>query len=123
MKEIETIKINEVEYVRKDQLTNINVVSTEGLPYVLIRTYSAGVHVGYLKRREGKEVELVKARRIYEWFGSATLSQLAQSGTSKPEKCKFPEEVDSIILTEAIEILNVTEKAKKTIDAVKVWQA
>jgi len=121
---VETIKINEVEYVRKDQVENsANAVSTNGLPYVIIRTYSAGVHAGYMKRRDGKEVELLNSRRFYQWYGSSTLSQFAQSGTSKPEKCKFPEAVDMLILTEAIEVLYVTEKAKKTIDEVAIWKS
>lgn len=120
--EIETIKINNVEYVRKDQVAE-KADQFEGLDYVIIRTYSAGVHAGYLKSRNGKEVELLKARRFYQWYGSSTLSQFAQSGTSNPSKCKFPEEVDRIILTEAIEIIDVTQKAKKTIDAVPVWKS
>jgi len=119
---IETITINNVEYVRKDQMS-APAQKLDGLEYVIVRTYSAGVHAGYLKRRDGKEVELLNARRFYQWYGSATLSQFAQSGTSQPEKCKFPEEVSSIILTEAIEIILVSEKAKKTIDSVKVWKA
>ena len=32
--------------------------------YVLIRTYSAGVHVGELVSRKGKEVVLANTRRI-----------------------------------------------------------
>jgi 5-formaminoimidazole-4-carboxamide-1-beta-D-ribofuranosyl 5'-monophosphate synthetase len=122
MNEIETIKINEIEYVRKDQLSQ-KADSLDGLNYVIVRTYSAGVHAGYLESREGKEVVLLKSRRIYQWYGAATLSQLAQSGTSEPEKCKFPESVDKLILTEAIEILDVTKKAKETIDKVAVWKA
>lgn len=121
--ELESIKLNEIEYVRKDQLTNVMAEKLDGMQYVIIRTYSAGVFSGYLKRRDGKEVELLKARRFFQWAGSATLSQFAMSGTSCPNKCKFPEEVDSIILTEAIEIIPVTDKAKKTIDEVKVWKA
>lgn len=119
---IETIKINEVEYVRKDQLSK-KAEQLNGLDYVIVRTYSAGVHAGYLKSRNGKEVELLRARRFYQWYGSSTLSQFAQSGTSQPSKCKFPEEVDRLILTEAIEILDVTEQAKKTIDSVPVWKS
>lgn len=34
---------------------------------VVVRTYSAGVHVGTLSEREGKEVMLVDARRIWRW--------------------------------------------------------
>ncbi|MGD8305110.1 MAG: hypothetical protein PVF17_00515 [Ignavibacteria bacterium] len=98
-------------------------LSTENKQYVMCRTYSAGVFAGYLERREGKEVTLKNARRIWRWAGAASLSQLAQSGTSKPEECKFPEEVDEVLLTEAIEIIPITEKAKKTIDSVPIWKA
>lgn len=90
--------------------------------YVIVRTYSAGVFAGTLIKREGKEVELKNARRIWYWEGAASLSQLAQEGTSKPEKCKFPCKVDTVILTEAIEILSATEKAELSIRGVKVWE-
>ena len=92
-------------------------------PYVIVRTYSAGVFAGYIKKREGREVTLIKARRLYYWEGAATLSELAMSGTSKPTSCKFPEEVDEVLLLEAIEIINVTSKAKNSIKEVKVWSA
>jgi hypothetical protein len=62
------------------------------------------------------------ARRLWYWEGAASLSQMAQSGTSKPEKCKFPEPVDRIELLEAIEILDVTEVARKSIESVTVWK-
>lgn len=91
--------------------------------YVMVRTYSAGVFAGYLKSRDGKEVELEKARRIWYWSGAASLSQLAQSGTSNPQGCKFPEPVDSVILTEAIEIIPISPVAKKSIEGVPVWRA
>ena len=118
------IVINNVEYVRKDSIIMSNEKHiVNGLQYVIIRTQSAGVFSGYLQRRDGKEVELLKARRFFQWYGSSTLSQFAQSGTSKPEKCKFPEEVDSIILTEAIEIIPCSKKAERCIKGVKVWKA
>lgn len=90
--------------------------------YVLVRTYSAGVHVGMLKSRNGKEVTLTNARRIWYWEGAATLSQLAMDGTSKPENCKFPCAVNEILLTEAIEIIPITDKARESIASVKVWK-
>ena len=93
------------------------------LEYKIVRTYSAGVFAGYVESRNGKEVVLRDARRIWKWEGAASLSQLAQEGTSKPEDCKFPCEVDKIEVLEAIEILDVTEKAKKSIDSVPVWSA
>ena len=91
--------------------------------YVMVRCERASVFAGYLKSRKGKEVELTQARRIWYWDGAASLSQLAQSGTSKPQNCKFPEPVDSIILTDAIEIIPISEIAKTSIEGVPVWRA
>lgn len=90
-------------------------------PYVIVRTYSAGVFAGYLVRRKGKEVELKDARRIWKWEGAASLSQLAQSGTSSPQNCKFPEPVSQVILTEVIEILTTTEIGRTSIQGVPIW--
>lgn len=91
--------------------------------FVIVRTYSAGVFAGTLSRREGKEVEMVNARRLWYWAGAASLSQLAVVGTARPRDCKFPEPVSKVILTEAIEILSVSPDAKKSIEAVPVWTA
>jgi len=91
--------------------------------WVLIRTYSAGVHFGVLKRRDGKEVELTTARRIWYWNGAATLSQMAVDGVSKPDDCKFSVPVPIITLTEAIEIIPCTDKAVKSINGVPEWKA
>jgi hypothetical protein len=89
----------------------------------IVRTYSAGVFFGEIESRDGQEVVMRNARRLWRWDGAASLSQLAQSGTSKPEGCKFPESVDRILLLQAIEILDVTEKAAKSIDGVAIWKA
>lgn len=92
------------------------------MKYVIVRTYSAGVFAGYLESRTGKEVVMRNARRIWYWDGAASLSQLAMEGTSKPENCKFPCEVDRVELFEAIEILDCTKKAKESIKSVKIWK-
>lgn len=91
--------------------------------YIIVRTQSAGVFAGTLKKRVGKEVTLTNARRLWYWKGGASLSQVAMEGVKYPAECKFPCEVDQVTLTEAIEILNVTEKARKNIAAVPVWSA
>lgn len=51
---------------------------------VIVRTYSAGVFAGELETKDGREVTLMNARRLWYWTGAASLSQLAQEGTSKP---------------------------------------
>ena len=120
MKQPETIKINDVEYVRADRSEPAEKL--DGLEYCIVRTYSAGVFAGYVKERSGQEATVLKARRIYYWAGAATLSQLATDGTKKPSECKFPVEVEKVILTNVIEIIPTTEKARKSISEVKVWE-
>ena len=109
------IEINGDIYVLKDTVkVSKNIV--------LIRTYSAGVHFGELVSRVGKEVVLKNSRRVYYWDGAATLSQLAIDGTKKPSNCKFPCILPEITLTEAIEIIPMTEKASKSLYGVQVWE-
>ena len=91
--------------------------------YVIVRTYSAGVFAGYLESRKGQDVVLNEARRLWYWAGAASLSELAQRGTSKPRDCKFPMPVDRVELLQAIEILDVTKVAKKLISEVPIWSA
>ena len=90
--------------------------------YCIVRTYSAGVFAGILISREGKEVVMRDARRIWYWSGAASLSQLAVDGTSDPKSCKFPVPVPEITLTESIEIIPTTEKAEKSIREVPIWK-
>lgn len=89
--------------------------------YVVIRTYSAGVHAGYLEEEEGMKVTLSSSRRIWYWSGACSLSQLATEGVKNPSECKFAMPVDEIKL-EAIEIITCTEKARKNIEEVWVWK-
>lgn len=92
-------------------------------PYVIVRTYSAGVFAGYLESRKGQEVIIRNARKLWYWDGSASLAELAVRGVSKPENCKFPCEVDKIELLQAIEILDCTKEAQQSIASVKEWTA
>lgn len=117
----ETIKINEVEYVRKDLLTQ-QPPCYDGLKYVIVRTYSAGVFAGFIESQNGQEVTMVNARRLWQWAGAASLSQLAMEGTSQPKSCKFPQEVDRVRLLQAIEILDATSRCKESIDSVPAWK-
>jgi len=115
------LTVDGIDYVRADSVKE-KAEQVDGMEYVVVRTYSAGVHAGYLKEREGKEVVLVNARRLWYWEGAASLSQLAMEGVSKPDKCKFPCEVNEIILTEAIEIIPCTQEAKDSISTVEIWK-
>ena len=91
--------------------------------FVIVRTFSAGVFAGYLESRNGQEVVLTNARRLWYWAGAASLSQMAMSGTTSPDECKFPIAVDRVLLLEVIEILDCTEAARINIEKVPVWTA
>lgn len=114
------IMIDGIKYVPESSVVQADKL--DGLEYVLVRTYSAGVHVGYLESENGKEVTLRKSRRIWYWAGANTLSQLATEGTKKPSDCKFTIEVDSIRLKEAIEVIPCTKEAQKSISSVDIWK-
>jgi hypothetical protein len=119
--DVKEITINNVSYIPKD--SNVIMASkVNGLKYVICRTYSAGVFAGYLESRNGQEVVMRNARRIWYWDGAASLSQLAMEGSSKPQSCKFPAPVDRVELLQAIEILDVTEKAKKQLENIVIWK-
>lgn len=73
---------------------------------VLIRTTSAGVHYGTLIHKDGTEVHLKDARRIWKWMGALSLSEIASKGLNvKDSQISVP--VDEIILTQAIEIIPI----------------
>jgi hypothetical protein len=112
------ITVNGVDYVPFNSCTQECV---DGMQYCVIRTQSAGVHIGFVKTRGGQEVTLVNSRRLWYWEGAMTLSEVAVTGISKPDSCKVACVVPTIILTNAIEIIPCTEKAKKIIENIKVW--
>ena len=89
--------------------------------YCIVRSARAGVFAGTVASRNGQEVCMTNARRIWYWDGAASLSQLSISGTSKPENCKFPESVQSVMLFEVVEILPTTAKAEQDIKGVATW--
>lgn len=89
----------------------------------IVRTYSAGVFFGIVESRDGQEVVMRNARRVYEWDGAASLSQMAMEGVKKPKKCKFPCAVDRVLLLEAVEILDCTKEAAENLYAVPIWEA
>ena len=119
-KETKPITIDGIEYVPKTQQEKAELF--EGMPYCIVRTYSAGVFAGYVEKRKGKEAVVRRARRIWKWEGAASLSQLAVDGTSKPAECKFPCEVDKVELTEVIEVIECTKKAQESINSVEIWK-
>ena len=119
MSEPKSLMVNDVKYVRAGSQ---EAKSHDGMPYKIVRTYSAGVFAGYIEKRDGKEVSMVDARRVWYWTGAASLSQLAIDGSKDISNCKIAMPV-KVLLTEAIEILDCTEEAQEIIEGAKEWKA
>lgn len=89
--------------------------------FVIIRGTNSGAFAGKLISQEGQHVKLKDSRRLWYWSGAASLSELAQRGTSRPEACKFPAAVDHHEILDTIEILDMTDAAIVSIGSVKPW--
>jgi len=116
---MDKVIIGGVEYTPKSNTAE----KLNDMKYVIIRAYSAGVFAGYLEVKEGQNVILRNARRLWKWVGAASLSQLAMEGVSRPDECKFPCEVDRIEIDQVVEVIDCTQKAKDSIAEVKIWEA
>jgi hypothetical protein len=77
----------------------------------LVRTYSAGVHIGDVKYVDGMEIKLDNALRLWSWSdGGLSLSAVATNGVKKARLNKCSE----IYLTNVIEIIPTTDVAEAT---------
>ena len=78
---------------------------------VLVRTYSAGVHIGDVAEINGCEVLLKNALRLWSWDGGGlSLSAIAMNGIKKGRLNKTGE----VYLTNAIELIPTTSEAEIT---------
>lgn len=84
---------------------------------VIIRTYAAGVWFGTLEQKDGNEVIIRDARRMWRWWAKEgiSLSSVSVNGI-KHEKSKIAEPVEAVWL-EAIEIIPCTESAITSIES------
>ena len=120
--DLNEVEINGIEHVRRDCIKNIPAKELNGMKYCIVRTYSAGVFAGYVETRNGQEGVIRNSRGLWYWDGACGLSQLAVDGTTAPSNCKFTVEVDKRELTQIIEVIECSEKARKNIQAVSIWK-
>lgn len=88
----------------------------------MFRTYSAGVHFGKLEERNGKECLVSNSRRVFYWEKACSLSQLAVDGSGDLDKCKIAMQLNSLLLTEVIEIIPMESKAIENLYGCPVWK-
>ena len=117
-----TIKIDDVEYVRRD-MQNTLADKVEGMIYSVVRTYSAGVHIGYIKEfgiKHPQHAVLVNSRRLHYWTGAASLSQVAMDGVGDGSRIAVV--LPIIELTDVIEIIPCSAKSAEYFKGVKEWK-
>jgi hypothetical protein len=85
--------------------------------HCVVRTYSAGVHLGTLMHLNGTNVVLKDSRRLWRWKGAFTLSEVATKGVDK-DGSRISCAVPMIDLTEAIELIPTSEEARATFDEI-----
>jgi len=94
---------------------------TPDMRYCIIRCRDAGVHAGYVAHHSGREVTLLKSRRLWKWHGK-TLSGLAQEGTTNADECKYANEIPEIMVLDACEIIPCSEAGKASIGMIPDWE-
>jgi len=118
------IVIDGVEFVRADQSRKM-AEPADGLPYVIIRSYGAGVFAGYLRSRKESEagisVVLDRCRRLHRWTG-CSLSQVAVDGIAGNGENRFSVSTDGHEIEQVLEIIPATEKARLAIQGVAEWK-
>lgn len=122
MTEPKTIMIDDVKYIKAD---SVNTVAPEvdGMKYCVIRTYSAGVHIGYVSEfgvKHPQHCKLLKSRRLHYWTGAASLSQVAIDGVGSESRIAI--ELPEIELTDVIEVIPCSEKAAEFFKGAKSWK-
>ena len=77
----------------------------------LVRTYSAGVHIGDIVYADGMEVKLTNALRLWSWHGGGlSLSAVANNGIKGGRLNKTGE----VYLTNVIELIPTKKEAEET---------
>jgi len=123
MSKPQTITIDDVKYVRESDITQMAAPNVDGLRYCVVRTYSAGVHIGYVKEfgvKNPQHALLLNSRRLYYWSGACSLSQVAIDGVSSDSKIAM--ELPEIELTDVIEVIPCSEKSAEFFKGAQAWK-
>jgi hypothetical protein len=88
---------------------------------VIVRADRAGVFYGTLSQKDGDEVQLKNARKLYYWTGANAVEEIAKIGVSDSGN-QITVEVEEITVMQVIQILTCTEKAITNIENVEEWK-
>ena len=121
MSKPEVISIDGVDYIRADQSHIAKEVN--GMKYCVVRTYSAGVHIGYVEEfgvKHPQHIKLIDSRRLHQWSGACSLSQVAMDGVDSSSRIAMT--LPEIELTDVIEVIPCSEKSAEFFQSAKAWK-
>ncbi len=90
-------------------------MKSKSKPFVIVRTYAAGVHTGTLEANDGKTVKLSNARRVWRWSGANTLHEMSLRGVDDTYS-RISEAVPEVTLLAAIEIIPCSKDAQANLE-------
>ena len=105
-----------------------SAAKSKSLPFVIVRSHTAGVHAGYRLSRDGDTVILKDSTRLWQWCG-ASLSQVAVEGPAPSgtgggtNKFGLELPINEIVSPQGFEIMHCTPEAKAKILEVPKWRA
>lgn len=99
-----------------------NSVNNENENYVIVRGDKSGVFFGVLYSRNGQEVELHNVRKIWYWSGANAVEQIAVDGVKDKKETKLTITVDSMVITDASQIIPCTKKAVNNLKSIPEWK-
>ena len=125
---MKNVKVDEVvidgcTYVPKGSETKL-APETDGMKYCVIRTYSAGVHIGYVAEfgtKQPQYARLLNSRRLHYWENACSLSQVAMDGVCE-DKSRIAMTLPEIELTDVIEVIPCSDKAMNFFKSAKEWK-
>ena len=87
---------------------------------VIVRSRDAGVIYGEYAGNDGSTVRLANARQLWKWFAASGISliDVATYGV-KSSECKFSQASATVTVFNACALIDVTDDAAKSIEAVK----
>ena len=87
----------------------------------IVRATQAGVFFGEIEKKNDRSIVMRNVRKLWYWDGACAVEELAVNGVAKPSECKFTVWCDEIEVYDPAQIIKCTDKAVKSIKAVKVW--
>ena len=120
---VEEMVIDGITYVPKESVAKMSE-SVDGMEYCVVRTYSAGVHIGYVKEfgdKHPQHAKLINSRRLHYWANACSLSQVAIDGVDA-DGSRVAIELPKIELTDVVEVIQCSEKAANFFKTVEAWK-